>query len=76
MMPMGTASIQLTVTMATREGRSLLQVTQSKYSVSSLAKDLLVVLILTIFNNHPVELVYTRYAITPVVIVTYYFTRF
>ena len=50
-MLMDIVSIQLTVTMVTKEEQNLLQIMLRKYSVSSLARDLLVGLILTTTNN-------------------------
>lgn len=58
------ANIQLIVTMVTKEGQSLLQIMLNRFSVSSLAKDSPVDLILTTTNNlHPVQLMCTRYFI-------------
>ena len=61
MMLMDTANMQQAVTMVTKEGQSLLPVMLSKFSVNSLARDLLVDLILIIINNHQLEPVYIRY---------------
>ena len=52
MMLMDIVNIQLTVIMVTKEEQNSLQVMLRKYSVSSLARDLLVGLILTTTNNH------------------------
>lgn len=77
-MPMGTVNIQQAVTMVTKEGQSLLPITQNRFSVNSLARVLPVALILTIINNHRLLApVYIRYCNILVAIVTQnYVVRF
>ena len=78
MMPMGTVNIQQAVTMVTKEGQSLLPITQNRFSANSLARVLPADLILTIFNNHRLPgLACIRYCSILVTMVTQnYLVRF